>query len=213
MKKKSPEAELKREFRYASHHHLIPLYVLAGAAIVAILVLSCFVIVLWQVLQDNSHEPAAVNAVSALEQQYLPATVSPIEKKQYVYSANVRFPVSDPYNTFRYTYDPGQDNTKTSAVITLSTSQVLQKFESPLLQDPAHSSKYIWNMQECTRLYVIRFQPGVTQFGGFTPLKDVPLKDGRTAYIHKNTMCVPDSSAAMDVIETLDAEVSSIESF
>lgn len=205
--------ELTREYRYASHHHLIPLYILSGISIVALLVISCFLVVLWQSSLRESFRPVAGNTVQIVENQYIPAVVQPVEKKQYIYSANVRFPVTDPYNTIRYAYDPGITQTKTSAMLTITTSPTLQTLEAPILQNPDHTSNLEARLQECARLYVIRFEPGLVSYGNFAPLKEIPLKDGRTAYIHKNTGCVPSSVQAMDRLDKVEHDLLGIESY
>lgn len=205
--------ELAREYRYASHHHLIPLYILSGISIVALVVISCFLVVLWQNGLRESFRPAAGSVIQNVENQYIPAAVQPAEKKQYIYSASVRFPISDPYNTLRYAYDPGINPTRTSAVLTLTTSPTLQALEAPILQSPDRTSNLEARLQECARLYVIRFEPGLTAYGNFAPLKEVPLKDGRTAYIHKNTSCVPSSVQAMNQLDSVEKDLLAIESF
>lgn len=205
--------ELAREYRYASHHHLIPLYVLSGISIVALVVVSCFLAVLWQNGLRESFRPIAGSAIQYVENQYIPAVVQPVEKKQYIYSANVRFPITDPYNTIRYAYDPGINPAKSTAILTITTSPTLQALEGPILQNPDHTSNLEARLQECARLYVIRFQPGLTAYGNFAPLKNVPLKDGRTAYIHKNTSCVPSSVQAMNQLDSVEKDLLAIESF
>jgi hypothetical protein len=213
MKRKNRESGLVREYSYASHHHLIPLYVLIGLLVVAFLVVVCFVSVLWQNNQREILRADANTAVQAHRSTYLTAAISPAEKKQYVYSASVRFPVDDPYNVFRYSYDPGISRTKTSSIITISTSRTIQQLEAPVLGNPAKAWDYIPDLQQCSRLYVIRFEPGVTPYGGFAPLKDIKLKDGRTAYVHKNTMCVPRSTQAMNDLDAIEKNILAIESY
>jgi hypothetical protein len=204
---------LSTEYRYASHHHLIPLYALSGVAILALLVLGCFIGVLWQSSQNESYRPAAASTVSTIESLYLPTAISPTEKKQYVYSANVRFPANNPYDTLRYAYDPGIAATSTSSTITITTTRTLQTMETAVLQHPEKINEYDSRFQQCARLYVIRFVAGVTPYGGLTPLKDVKLKDGRTAYIHKNSTCVPDSVQAMNQLDNTEKDILAIESF
>jgi hypothetical protein len=62
-------------------------------------------------------------------------------------------------------------------------------------------------------LYIIRFAPGLPPEGGFTPLKDVKLKDGRTAYIQKNISCVPSSVQAMNQLDQTEKDILAVESF
>jgi hypothetical protein len=216
-RRKNPDtdsvSELKAEYRYASHHHLVPLYALSGLAILTIVVLGCFVIVLWQANQRESFRPAAENTVSMVDSQYLPAVIVPSEKKQYVYSANVRFPISDPYNVLRYAFDPGVAGTPASATITLTTNRTLQSFKAYALQHPERVNDYSARLQECSRLYVIRFVPGLLPYGGFTPLAEFHLKDGRTAYIHKNATCVPDSVQTMNDLDKTEKVILAVESY
>jgi hypothetical protein len=169
--------------------------------------------VLWQSDQRQSYEPAASTAVQSVENLYLPASIQPSEKKQYIYSANVRFPISDPYSTLRYAYDPGINPATTSAILTLTTTRTLQTLEAPLKDRPDLSSALEARLQQCARLYIVRFEPGLTQYGDFAPLKEVRLKDGRTAYIHKNTECVPDSVQAMNQLDITEKDILAIESF
>jgi hypothetical protein len=208
----SSVSDFQEEYRYASHHHLIPLYILSGIAIVTILVLSCFIGVMWQTQQRDSFRPAALNTIQTVESLYVPASVQPAEKKQYIYSANIRFPLSDPYQTLRYAYDPGTAATNTSATITLTTSPILQMLEAPLMQNPSNPD-FNTNLQQCAKVYVIRFIPGATPFGNFAPLKDIKLKDGRTVYVHKNTACVPTSVQEMNQLDGIEKNILGVESF
>lgn len=213
MKRKPKEAGLSSEYHYASHHHLIPLYVLSGLAILAILVIGCFVVILWQNTMRDSFRPAATATISAVENLYLPTVIVPVEKKQYVYSANIRFAAPDPYDGLRYAYDPGTTNTRTSSTITLTTTGTLKNLEAPLLNNPVRAAEYTPRLQQCGRLYVIRFEPGLTPYGGFGPLQDVKLRDGRTAYIHKNTGCVPSTPQAMTTLDDIEKTILSVESY
>src|SRR5690349_6212104 len=121
------------ELYYATHHHLIPLYVLVGICLVALLMMSSFVAVMWSNTQRDVNQATASVAIKAVNDLYLPAVVSPTEKKQYVYSAAVRFPITDPYNTFRYSFDPGLAGSRTSSTVVLTTVQTLQEYEAPIL--------------------------------------------------------------------------------
>ena len=207
------DQRLSKEYRYAAHHHLIPLYVLSGIALLAVLVLGCFLAVLWQTNQRQSYLPSARTAIDAVENLYLPAVLSPTEKKQYVYSANIRFAAADPYDTIRYTFDPGIAGTPTGSTVGITTSKTLKGLETPLLNRPDRSAELGTRLQQCAQLYAIRFEPGLTPYGGFMPLKDVKLKDGRTAYIHKNSNCVPPSVQAMTDLDDIETIISSVESY
>lgn len=211
--KRNKKSTYVREFNYASHHHLIPLYILSGVCIVAIVVIGCYVTVLWQNDQREAFRPYAAMAVNAVEDLHLAAVVVPAEKKQYVYSANVKFPVGDAYETLRYTYDPGVAKSKTSSTITLTTSQMLRDYKTIILNNPHKAAAYLPKLQECSRMYVIRFEPGLVPFGGFSSIADVKLKDGRTAYIHKNVNCVPSSTRAMTVADELEQQLRAVESY
>lgn len=210
LRKKS---NINRELTYASHHHLIPLYALSGTAITAVIVVGCFVTVLWQNNQTEALKPAIQTAVNAVEGQYLPAVVSPAEKKQYIYPANIRFAITDPYNTFRYNFDPGIAGTPTSATIQLTTNADLRNMERAALRNPAQGSQIMNRLQRCKTLYVVRFVAGVTPYGGFVPLEQVKLKDGRTAYVHKNSECIPQTTDDMNTLDNIEAAVLSIESY
>lgn len=213
MKRKTKESGLSAEFNYATHHHLIPLYIVSGVLVLLLLIIGCYVTILWQNSQREALRPSARLAVESIENLYLQTAVSPVEKKQYVYSANVRFPVTDAYKTLRYTYDPGLTGTKTSSTIGLSTSQILQQYETPVLNNLGSSYDYIAQLQRCSRLFVVRFEPGVTPYGGFSPLQDVKLKDGRTAYVHKNINCVPKTTQAMTELDEIQKIILAIESY
>jgi hypothetical protein len=213
MTKKDTASDLRREYRYASHHHLIPLYVLTGISIVTLMVLGCFLATLWQNGVRESHRTNANFVIANVENSFLPGIVNPIEKKQYIYSANVRFPVTDPYQNLLYAYDPGSELVKTAPAITLTTSTTLHEYAAPLLNNPSLVDRYAATLHKCTQLYIIRFVPGLIPSGGFTSLKDVRLKDGRTAYIHKNATCVPGSTKAMTALDELEKVVTSIESY
>lgn len=213
MTSKSKHQGLSGEYYYASHHHLIPLYVLSGIAILALLVLGCFVAVLWQNNDRSSYMPAVNTTISSVENLYLPAAINPSEKKQYIYPSQTRFAITDPYDTLRYTYDPGMQGTPASSTITLTTSKTLQELEAPMLHRPEAVHSYSPKLQQCARLYVVRFEPGVTAYGGFAPFRDVKLNDGRTAYIHKNINCVPSTTDGMTTIEKVEKTILSIESY
>jgi hypothetical protein len=209
----SLERELASEYRYASRHHLVPLYILAGAAVLGVLVLICFTVVLWQSMQQDSNRMTVESTIQSAENLYLPTTISPAEKKQYVYSANIRFPISSPYNAFRYAYDPGVAGTSTSASLMVSTDRNLQGLESQLRKYPDKIDTYSASFQQCAKLYIIRFAPGLPPEGGFAPLKDIKLKDGRTAYIQKNITCVPSSVQAMNQLDQTEKDILAVESF
>jgi hypothetical protein len=213
MKFKGGNQSLNRELSYASHHHLIPLYVLSGVAIAAIAVLGCFLAVLWQIQDNDKYLPQANTLVRNIESSYLPATIVPSEKKQYIYASNVRFATGDPYHGIRYAYDPGNSSNAAAGTLTVSTSGTLQELEQPLLRDPGKITDYAPRLQNCAKLYIVRFVPGATPEGGFAPLRDVRLQDGRTAYIHKNANCVPGSTRAMDTIDQVEKVILSIESY
>jgi hypothetical protein len=207
------ESELNNEYRYASHHHLIPLYILSAVALLGFIVLTCFVMIFWQNTERDSYRPTVESTITSAENSYIPTTISPTEKKQYIYSANIKFPINNPYDTFRYAYDTGQNLTPTSPSITLTTTRTLQSLETALRSDPAKVNSRSARFQECARLYTIRFVGGSSMYGGFTPLKDIKLKDGRTAYIQKNMSCVPDSVQAMNELDMIEKDISAIESF
>jgi hypothetical protein len=211
--KRNKKSTYVREYNYASHHHLIPLYILSGITILTLLVMGCFVTVLWQTSQREAFRPLAAMSVDTIENLYLSAVVVPAEKKQYVYSANVRFPVSDAYDTFRYSYDPGVAKSRTSSTITLTTTKMLHDYESLIINNPQKATAYLPKLQECSRLYVIRFEPGLVPFGGFSSIGEAKLKDGRVAYIHKNVNCVPSSTEAMTVADGLEQNLRAIESY
>lgn len=213
MKPKPKDHSLSRELRYASHHHLIPLYIISGLAVLGVLVLGCFLAVLWQNDDRDSYLPAAHSAVSNLENLYLEAVIAPAEKKQYVFPVNTRFAMDDAYTDLRYAYDPGTTGNATGGTIVLTSSRTLQDLEAPVLRNPKAIGAYSSHLQQCARLYVIRFEPGLSQYGGFAPLREVKLKDGRTAYIHKNTACVPRTTEAMTTLDKIEKTVASIESY
>lgn len=202
-----------REYHYASHHHLIPLYVLSGVSILALLVLGCFTAVLWQNDQRDAYRPLAEMSVRSNQNLYVPTVIVPTEQKQYVYSANVRFPVANPQHALRFHFDPGVNPTKTSSTISLTTASTMQAYESLVINDPENAVANISKLQECNRQYVIRFVPGLVPFGGYTSLQDIKLKDGRTAYVHKNINCVPGSTAAMTESDTIEKTILAIESY
>lgn len=204
---------IDRELMYASHHHMLPLYALSATAVTGVLVLGCFVGVLWQDSQTAALKPAIDTAVRATDSQYLPTTISPTDKKQYIYAANIRFAALDPYNTLRYNYDPGIGSTPTSTTLLLTTQNDLSNLESAALRSPKNSSVLLQRLEQCKSLYAIRFVPGVTPFGGFAPLKEIKLKDGRTAYVHKNSQCVPTSTQDMNALDNIETAVLSVESY
>lgn len=209
----SLESEITSEYRYASKHHLIPLYFLSGVAILGFVVLLCFVMVFWQNTERDSFRSTVESTITNVENLYIPTTIVPSEKRQYVYSANVRFPISSPYNTFRYAYDPGINASPTSPTITLTTTRTLQSLEAQLRANPERIGTYSANFQTCARLYVLRFTPGDIAYGGFIPFKQIKLKDGRTAYIQKNATCVPDSTQAMNQLDEVEKDLTAVESF
>lgn len=213
MKKKSREQRLSREYYYASHHHLIPLYVLSGISLLAVLVMGCFLAVLWESNERDIYTPYAHYNIRALENEYLPAAVEPAEKKQYLFPAAVRFAVDDPYDILRYSYDPAVPAIKTTSTFTLTTSKTLQDIAAPMFSNPEKIPEYLPRMVQCAKLYILRFEPGATPDGGFVPFKDIALKDGRTAYVHKNTGCVPNSTQAMNALEKIEKIILSVESY
>lgn len=212
-KTKRTEHGLAREYSYASHHHLIPLYALTGLAILALLVIGCYVSILWQSNERESFRSVANLSVKAVENLYVPTVISPTEKKQYIYPANVRLGVSSPYDTLRYEYDPGIGQTKTSSMLTLTTSNTLHDLTIPIINNPGRTFDYMPKLQRCSRLFVVRFEPGLPPQGGFAPVKDIRLKDGRTAYVHKNTACIPPSTQAMNTLENIEKDILGIESY
>lgn len=201
------------ELYYATHHHLVPLYVLLGAVIVALIFMGSYVSILWKNVDRDALLTSARYVIDANEGLYLPTVINPLEKKQYVHSANIRFPLADPYNSVRYSFDPGAAGTTTSSQVVITTDQTLREYASPLLANPEKSPEHTQSLQQCTKLYAVRFEPGLVSFGGFTPLKEVKLKDGRTAYIHKNASCVPASTAAMNQLDKIEQTILGIESF
>lgn len=201
------------EVYYATHHHLVPLYVLIGILIVTVIFLGSYVSVLWKNVDRDAWLNTARAVIDANDKLYLPATVNPGDKKQYVYSANVRFPASDPYDSLRYSFDPGAAGTATSSTVVITTEDTLQDYTQPLLARPEMQAELVPPLQQCSKLYAIRFEPGVVQFGGFTPLQEIRLRDGRTAYIHKNTSCVPKSTAAMNRLDKIEKVVLGVESY
>lgn len=211
FKRKQPR--LAREYAYASHHHLIPLYLLAGIAIFGVAITASFVTVLWQKTERESYLPAAQATVNAVEDLFIPTALAPAEKKQYVYPANIRLTAADPYESLRFSYDPGATDIKTSGFVTFTTESTLEKLTSPLLKRPELTSAYLPKLQQCARMYAVRFEPGLIPLGGFTLLKDVPLKDGRTAYLHKNTACVPGTTQEMTALDKIEQVVLSVESY
>lgn len=207
------ESELVSEYSYASKHHLVPLYFLSGVALLGFLVLLCFVVVFWQNTERDGFKSTVESIITNAENLYIPTTIVPTEKKQYVYSANIRFPISSPYDTLRYSYDPGINSSPTSPTIVLTTTSTLQSLEAALRKNPERINQYSTSFQTCARLYVIRFTPGDIAYGGFIPFKQIKLKDGRTAYIQKNATCVPDSTQAMNQLDEVEKDLSAIESF
>lgn len=208
--KKSPYV---REYQYASHHHLIPLYILSGVSILTLLVLGSFTAVLWQNDQRDAYRPFAEMSVRSNRDLYVPTVIVPAEQKQYVYSANVRFPVTNPQHTLRFNFDPGINPTRTSSTISLTTASTMQAYESLVLNDPEKAAANIPKLQECNRQYVIRFVPGLVPFGGYTSFQEIKLKDGRTAYLHKNINCVLSSTAAMTEADNIEKTLLAIESY
>lgn len=201
------------ELYYATHHHLIPLYVLVGICLVAILVMACYLSVAWQGGQREAWRSASEMAIDANKNLYLPSAVVPVEKKQYIYSANLRFPVNNPYDQIRYSFDPGNNPTATSGSIGVTTDWALRELESPIMNNPERIFDYIPQLQQCSKLYVIRFVSGSLPDGGFAPLQDIRLKDGRTAYVHKNITCIPESTVMMHEQDKLETILKAAESF
>lgn len=212
-RKPSTEDTLKREYHYATHHHLIPLYAIVAIVILATLVMGCFTAVLWQISQKNSWQTSANQTIADTENLYVPAALSPAEKKQYIYPASIRFPLADPYNTLRYSYDPGSPNAPNSSTIVITTDQTLRSLEAPIRQNPWRVSDMEPNLQQCSRLFIIRFVHGDVPYGGFEPVQDVKLKDGRTATISHNIQCVPSSTAAMNQLDELQQVITAVESY
>lgn len=201
------------ELYYATHHHLIPLYVISGISLIVMLVLCCFVAVLWQNSEREFLRPGVELTVRTAYDTYIPITTAPVEKKQYVIDANVRFPILNPSNLLRYSYVPGIGQAKTSSSIILTTEQTLRDYARPLQDNPERAARLTSILQQCSRLYVIRFAPGVVPLGGFSPLQDVKLKDGRTAYVHKNATCVPGTTESMNRLDEVEKTVLAIESY
>lgn len=212
--KRNIDNEFTREYRYASRHHLIPLYVLSGVLLVALIVTGCFVAVLWNISEQNAARLSSARSIGLYTQTYYPADVAPAEKKQYIYQANIKFVADNPNIGIRYNFDPGisASATKTSSTTTISTEKHMVELITKSTYN-ALSPNVTEQLQRCSRLFIIRFEPGVTAAGGFVIHKQVKLKDGRTAYIHKNSSCVPKSTQAMNDIDAVDRVVSSIESF
>ena len=52
----------------------------------------------------------------------------------------------------------------------------------------------------------------VPQYGGFSPLTQVKLKDGRTAYIHKNTNCLTETNDGNETA-ALETTLQTVESY
>jgi hypothetical protein len=201
------------ELYYATHHHLVPLYVLVGICMLAILVMASYLTVAWQGGQREAWRSVSQMVIDANKNVYLAATVVPAEKKQYVYSANVRFPIDNPYDQLKYSFDAGTGASRTSSSIGISTDWALRELEAPIMNNPEKAFDYVPTLQQCSKLYVIRFEAGSLPEGGFAPLQDIRLKDGRTAYIHKNVSCVPKSTATMNEQDKLEAVLKAVESF
>lgn len=210
---KSSGRSATSELYYATHYHLIPLYIICGLLIVAVLLMACYERFLWVAHQDDTARRIASTTIQATENLFLPTVTDQTDKKQYVYPSNIRFTTTDPYQTLRFTYSPGSSADKNGASIGIVTSGLLQSLEMPLRQDRAKLAGNILKLEQCSRLYVIRFQPGVTQYGGFSPFKDIKLKDGRTAYMHKNTNCLPEIDDSTKPVAALETTLQTIESY
>jgi hypothetical protein len=214
VKRKTKSPERAGEFYYATHYHLIPLYVISGVLIVAMLLMGCYLRFLWTTEQANAFARTGPLMAQGAEDSLLQMTMNPADKKQYVAAANIRFTSTDPYQIMRYSYDPGDALVKNGAAIGVTTSSVIRRFEEPLMHNlTPQNFDYVNRFQQCTKLYVIRFQAGATQYGGYSPFKDVKLKDGRTAYIHKNTNCLNDTIGDSAEIKQLEATLLTIESY
>lgn len=203
----------KGELYYATHHHLIPLYIISGINLVILIVLCSFVTVLWQNTQREALRPAAEQAARVAEDTYIPVQTSPAEKKQYIPSASIRFPIGDTYNLLRYSYEPGITRTPSSSTIILTTHDTVNNYSRLLMDNPQLATSITSQKKHCIPLFVIRFQAGAVPAGGFVPTGDIRLRDGRTAYIHKNANCVPGNTADMNALDDIENVVLSIESY
>jgi hypothetical protein len=201
------------EIYYATHYHLIPLYVICGLLIVVTLVMGCFVRFIWQNQQTGVWQQTGANIIAANNDRFLAATAEPADKKQYIYPVNIRFMTIDPYQQLRYTYDPGASASTNTATVGITTSDLLKAAGQPLQNLGPRNFNIVNQLQECSRLYVIRFQPGSTQYGGFTPFITVKLKDNRTAYVYKNTSCINDQMDGAQLVSDLETTIRSIESY
>jgi len=201
------------ELYYATHYHLVPLYVLSGILLIGMLLMACYVRFLWASQQNSDFQHLGEMTARSTDNLFLPAVPNVADKKQYVYPVNIRFTSTDPYQELRYSYDPGSSNDKDGAAIGITTTRLLQNLEAPLQNVGPSNFNLVTQLQECSKLYVLRFEPGSTQYGGFTPFAQIALKDGRTAYIHKNTNCIPEADDGGGDVVSLEAMLKTVESY
>ena len=211
--RKSRRRQKDNELYYATHYHLVPLYVLSGILLIGLLLMGCYVRYLWAAQQNAGFQRLGDLSAKAVDDQFLTAVVNPTDKKQYVYPASVRFTTADPYQQLRYSYDPGSTNDRNGMAIGITTSQLLRDMEQPLQNLRPKNFNLVSQLQICSKLYVLRFEPGVTQYGGFTPFAQITLKDGRTAYLHKNTNCLTETNDGGVTIASLEKMLKTVESY
>src|SRR4051812_28115132 len=114
------------ELYYAAHYHFLPLYIISGLLIVAVIVIGLYVRLLWVSDNQNQWHTVGASFIRSNDERFLSASANPADKKQYVYPASVRFTSADPYQIIRYTYNPGDTPDKAGVTLGLTTSALLR---------------------------------------------------------------------------------------
>lgn len=170
-------------------------YLLITILTVSIIFISSFTYSLWQ-NQQNDHANIRTLIASAVEDLYKPTVVDAKERTQYFYEASVHMPVDSKLPTFSYHY-AAADESGLGEKISITTRSVLSTGITNLGFDKTVIDR-VPDLQRCTRMFVVTFQPEEEPENGLELVSSKFLTDSREVSIYKRSDCA--NSYLADVI-------------
>jgi hypothetical protein len=195
MKKSQKSSKITQKL--AQNKALLNLYLMVLILFGVVVIMGS---VFWnmRVRSDNDFSVVRGLIIKAVEDLYMPTIVDPKEKKQYIYEASVRFPVSTAFNNFRYYHIAADANTPSSEEISIATNNSIWVGVGRLNSGISLFDQ-VPDFQRCSKEFTIRFVNSADIDPDFNLVNTKLLADGRTAYLYKNSSCNDFYAGAVDV--------------
>jgi hypothetical protein len=210
----------KTQKRSNFHPSLKKLFLIGGASLAVILLIGqlTFDFLAMRHMNSSDETQIVLLIIAAVENLSKPAAVDARTGDMYIPEVKLRIPAqSDGWTLLRYSYSPQVDSQPTELLV--SDQRAVRAAESRLLS--LQSTESAWwqhntpskvfdevpNLQACARGIHVRFSSGHAE--GLQLEANLPLQDGRTAYLFSEDGVACNSGANNDQVLALLKQVKS----